>query len=145
MRVVIDTNIFISGIIVANSPPAQLLDAWKENKYSLLVSNELLEEIREVVSRNHIKNKYSLSSEKIMHLLTALKLSAEVVDPAPENTLPFHCRDPKDDMLLAAAFGGGADCLVTGDKDLLALQKKLLLYNIKITTVKDFLTDFHYL
>lgn len=139
VRVVIDTNLFISAVIVKNSLPDRLLTAWRDDKYSLLISHEILEEMQEVSNRDDIKNTYPKFCEKALHLLTALRLSAEIIEPLRQEKLPLHCRDLKDDMLLTLAIGGQADYLVTGDRDLLILHKNPALNDLKIVTAKDFL------
>lgn len=68
-----------------------------------------------------------------------MKLAAEMVKSLSEEKLPVHCRDPKDDKLLALAMAGKADYLVTGDKDLLCLNAHSALKSLKIITVKEFL------
>lgn len=141
LRVVIDTNLLVSAIIIANSLPDQLLRLWQNDLFVLIVSNETLEEIKDVLQRKHIKNKYHLSLEKITELVTTLRLAAELANPLLEEDLPIHCRDRKDDVLLALALDADADYLITGDEDLLLLNGKKELGKLKITTAKEFLNS----
>jgi putative PIN family toxin of toxin-antitoxin system len=139
LRVVIDTNIFISAMIAAAGLPAKLIRLWKKNRFTLVVSNDTIEEITEVLHREEIEEEYNLSPHEIFHLATSLKLGAEIVSPLPISDLPIHCRDAKDDFLLALAFAAGADYLITGDKDLLALKGNKKLSRLEIVTVKEFI------
>ena len=140
LRVVIDTNLIISAIIVPGSLPDQLFRAWQKDLYILVISIEILEEIKEVVQREYIREKYHLSTEKIVKLITLLRLSTELIIPISEQELPLHCRDTKDDKLLTLALAGDVDYLITGDDDLLALNGKTELGKLKIVTVRKFMT-----
>ena len=67
-------------------------------------------------------------------------LQARLVHPLPRDALPIHCRDPKDDPVLACALGGHADYIVTGDADLLELAGHPDLGALRILTPRVFLT-----
>lgn len=139
LRVVIDTNIIVSAMISSGGPPAKLLKLWKEKRFILVISGDLIEEITEVLRREDILDKYGLSPRGIFHLVTSLKLGAEMVTPLALSDLPINCRDPKDNILLALAFAAEADYLVTGDKDLLTLKSNKKLDKLKIATAKELL------
>jgi predicted nucleic acid-binding protein len=66
-------------------------------------------------------------------------LDALAVPVTPRRRLPVHIRDPKDERVLAAALGGRADYLVTGDDDLLVLNGDPRIRTLKIVTVREFL------
>jgi len=141
-RVIIDTNLFISAIIIADRLPNRLLQAWKKDLYTLVISNDILEEIKDVLERDYLKKKYNLSSKKIVQLITTFELNAELANPLSNHDLPVHCRDAKDDKLLALALGGEVDYLITGDKDLLVLNGNPALKKLKILNVKEFIILF---
>jgi putative PIN family toxin of toxin-antitoxin system len=136
-RVVVDTNIFVSGTILKSGNPYQLVLRWKAGAFTLLLSAEQREEIAEVLQRPKIRDKYGLSNEDVADLVFFLDTRAEPV--TTDIDLPLHARDPKDDMLLAAALAGGASYLVTGDADLLVLNGDSRLRGLKIITVRAFL------
>lgn len=138
-RVVIDTNLIISAMIVAGSLPDKILRTWQKDLFTLLISDNIVAEVKEVLLREKIRDKYHISSEKTTQLITAFRFSAESVNPFPETDLPIHCRDAKDDKLLALAFGGEADYLVTGDDDLLVLNADPNLKKFRIINARDFL------
>lgn len=136
--VVIDTNLFISAFIRGGAP-FKLLNAWQQEKFSLAITEDLLKEIVEVLSRPYIYQKYSLDKNELQKFLKGITLNAKFITPLDIHKLPIHSRDPKDDELLACAIAGLADYLVTGDKDLLVLNGSPRLANLKIITVKEFL------
>ena len=138
LRIVIDTNLLISALIVSGSTPDRLLQAWRKDSFILVTSEQLLEEISEVAKRNSL-NKYCLFPKRVDKLLEGLSLSTELVMALPEQNLPIRCRDPKDNKILACALGGKADYLVTGDKDLLTLNGNPALSGLKIILAKEFL------
>ena len=136
-RVVIDTNLFVSGTISPRGLPNQLLQAWLKGAFTLLISAEQRVEVQEVLSRPEIARRYNLSEEaraQLLFLIDTLALQAPL-----RQRLPIHVRDPKDDHLLAASLGGKADYLVTGDEDLLTLDRDPKLPNLRILAVRPFL------
>lgn len=138
-RIIIDTNLIVSAMIVAGSRPDHLLQNWKKERYILVTSQELLGEIKETLQKDHLQKKYHLQREKVAQLITLLELAAELATPLSPQELPLHCRDRKDDKLLALALGAAVDYLVTGDKDLLTLNNHPALGKLRIITAKDFL------
>jgi putative PIN family toxin of toxin-antitoxin system len=136
-RVVIDTNLFVSGAITPQGLPHQLLQAWLKGAFTLLISAEQRAEVQEVLSRPEIARRYNLSEEsreQLLFLIDTLALQAPL-----RQRLPIHVRDPKDDHLLAAALGGKADYLITDDEDLLTLDRDPKLPNLRILAVRPFL------
>lgn len=140
LRVVIDTNLLLSIIIAPNSIPDKVFQQWLKETYILLVSQPLLNELEDVVSKEKFNKEYSLVKEMGAEMLSTLKNGAEVVKVIPNNDLPVHSRDPEDDFLLGTALGGKADYLITGDKDLLILNTNPVLGELKIVSARQFLS-----
>lgn len=138
LRVVIDTNLFISAAIVPQSPPDKLVKSWLKKFFILLTSYEQLEEIQEVSQRKKLKRR-RLFTRRVTELIENIEFVAETVDAMAEENLPLHGRHPGDDFLIACALGGNADYLITGDKDLLVLNGEPALGKLKIISVKNFL------
>jgi putative PIN family toxin of toxin-antitoxin system len=113
MRVVLDTNVALSGVFWGG-PPRRLLDLWLEGALTLLVSLPILDEYRAVFRRFT-----PATSEIYAHWDHLFTTAGELVTPLP---LASSVRDPKDHIFLEATIGGKAHCLVTGDKDLLVLN-----------------------
>lgn len=140
LKVVIDTNLLISAIIIPQTNPDKVIQAWEKDIFILLVSQQLMSEFEDVISRKKFLNYHAVFKERGEELIASLKAAAEPVDPLPVKKLPVHSRDSKDDYLLATAFGGGADYLVTGDEDLLVLNTNPGLGKLKIVSVRQFLS-----
>lgn len=122
LRVVLDTNVLLSGIAYPASIPGKIIAAWRYGSVDVVLSGFILDELRRVLPR--LANRHLLSAVEIEDLVDILSIQAEIVDPLPNQTPDL--RDPNDlpvlGMLLAAQRAGGADYLVTGDKDLLAMS-----------------------
>ncbi len=121
LRVVLDTNVLLSGIAYPASVPGRILTAWRHGSVEVLLSAFILDELRRVLPR--LAQRHGLTAAEIDDLVDALSIQAELVEPVP-GTDP-ELRDADDQpvlaTLLAAIATSGADYLITGDKDLLAL------------------------
>lgn len=122
LRVVLDTNVLLSGIAYPASIPGKIIAAWRYGSVDVVLSGFILDELRRVLPR--LANRHLLSAVEIEDLVDILSIQVEIVDPLPNQTPDL--RDPNDlpvlGTLLAAQRAGGADYLVTGDKDLLAMS-----------------------
>ena len=135
---VIDTNLFISALISARGAPGALYAAWRDGAFILHISDEQRAEIADVLARPKFTERFKLSTDAIQGLFYLLETRAHRVplhDP-----LPLQVRDHKDNHILAAALGGGADYLVSGDADLLSLADDPRITPLQIITVQRFLT-----
>lgn len=137
LRVIIDTNLFVSGIILLQGYPFELLELLRKNTYTLLTSKEIIEELEDVLKRPKFK-RYKLSQERIVTLIRFVKKRSETT--ISTNKLAITIRDPKDKNLLSTAIEGKVDCIITGDEDLLVLSGDPKLGKLKITTAKDFIS-----
>jgi putative PIN family toxin of toxin-antitoxin system len=116
VRLPFDTNVLVSTLISPRSTPAQAYRRAAE-KHTLLMSDALWHELNTILERPKLRQFFL--TEDVTFLLNDLDLRAEWVFAEPQ----FHaCRDPKDNMLLDLATSGRADCIVTGDNDLLVLD-----------------------
>lgn len=132
MRIVIDTNVFVSVLLSGRSLPAQLVALWRQGHFGLLTSTEQIEELRRVTRYPKIRAR--LSPMLAGRLVNELRAVATVLDDLPVVTV---CRDPWDNYLLATVEAGAANMLVTGDKaDLLSLERHA---GARIVTVRQFL------
>lgn len=115
-RFVVDTNVFVSAIILPHSVPRQAVDKALDHGM-LLFSDATMTELEEVLSRSKF-DQYSRIEERVLFLVQ-LKSAAEFI---PAVQLVRECRDPRDDKFLEVALNGSADLIITGDGDLLALH-----------------------
>jgi len=136
---VLDTNLLVSGLIVTRGLPRRLLDAWRQGAYRLLFTDAIRDEYATVLARPQFAAKYGLAPAEVAALLRRMRTEGERV--TPRETIPVAVRDPKDTHLLAAALGGNAAFLVTGDADLLILDGDVALGPLRIVTARAFLDD----
>lgn len=130
-RVVLDTNVLISAALSRLGKPFACL-AWVLDNATLIVSRELLEELETRLARPKF-SKY-VDDARRRAFVVDLGLSAMQVELSGAVTA---CRDPDDNKLLETAIAGHADCLVTGDQDLLVLNP---FQGIPILTPDSFMT-----
>jgi putative PIN family toxin of toxin-antitoxin system len=119
LRVVLDTNVYVSGTILARGTPFQVLEAWRQHVYILVTSEAIIAEIERVLRYPRIRDRYGVREADIGRLVVSLRADALVVPG--ECVIPPTCSDPDDDKFLACALEAQADCIVTGDPDLLTL------------------------
>jgi uncharacterized protein len=111
MRVVLDTNILISALMIGSGHPADVYLAWHEGRFTLLTCREQLDELRATLRKPALRER--IRPHLAGRLVNDLKQLAEVLP------LRAHVRrspDPTDDFLLALCEAGQADYLVTGDR-----------------------------
>lgn len=116
MKVVLDTNVLVSGIFFEASPAAQILNFWLEGKFQVFATPAILEEYRQVLER------FSLLKAPVLEHDWASMLS-KACHVLPDETSPRRIsRDPADDKFIFCALHAGAEYLVSGDKDLKVLE-----------------------
>ena len=120
MRVVADANILVSAALAPSpqSPSVRIIDAALDGRIELVMSPALLEEIADVLSRPRIRRRLSADDAQLF----LADVAAQVVMLADPLDPPTVCRDPDDDYLVALAMIAGAEVLVSGDDDLLAVE-----------------------
>jgi uncharacterized protein len=115
VKVVLDTNVFVSGIFFSG-PPYQILEAWRAGRIILVLSSEILEEYRRVAS----VLAEQFPPVDLYAILAFVEREAEFHN-VPALPLPV-CSDPDDDKFLACAIASGATVIVSGDKHLLRVS-----------------------
>jgi len=132
VKVVLDTNVLISGIYFGGIP-GKILEAWGARRFQILVSTEVLQEYLDVVER--LADRYAgVEYESILGLIIQ---NAELVQPSnlPESV----SRDPDDDKFLACALAGNSTTIVSGDSDLLNVSGYC---GIRVLTPKAFVSEY---
>jgi putative PIN family toxin of toxin-antitoxin system len=118
VRVVLDTNIVVSGI-VWSGPPFRVLEAARTGAINLATSPALAAELRDVLGRAKFARAVAAGGKSTDELADEYEQNCTVVDPPP---LPSPVSaDPDDDAVLACAVAAGAAAIVTSDRHLLAL------------------------
>jgi putative PIN family toxin of toxin-antitoxin system len=120
IRAVLDTNLLVSYLLVHRPPIATLIDVHLAGEHFLLLTGDhLLQELDRVLRYPRLQRYYSAEARtRFVALIAAL---SEVIE-LPES-VPRICRDPDDDWVIACAVAGQADIIVSGDRDLLALEQ----------------------
>jgi len=131
-RYVFDTNVMVSALLFDQSRPAQAFNAALD-RGDILLSHSVLKELTEVLGREKMRQ-YLLPEEREQFIIALLKESLFV---DIKETIQA-CRDPEDDKILELAVNGRAHCIITGDKDLLALNP---FRKISIIKPDEFLTS----
>ena len=113
LRVVVDTNVWASGLISPGGAPAQVLQAIRDGRLEIVASWELAEELADVLRHPKLR-RYGLTEHDVEDVLVLLAPFLPTVE------VDVDLRDPRDAPVVAAALAGAADAIVTGDSDLLA-------------------------
>ena len=119
LRVVLDTNVLVSGLAYPGSVPGRIVGVWRQGGLDVVLSRYILDEMVRVLPR---LSRIHLSSSEIRDLADSLMFLADIVEPDAEQDSSL--RDPADQQVLATLRASKADYLITGDKDLLALAEK---------------------
>jgi putative PIN family toxin of toxin-antitoxin system len=133
MRIVMDTNVLISATFWTGKPK-QLLNQVRHQKVTLITSESLLDELKEVLMRQD--KPFKLSGEEAGRVVTAIRNLAEIVQTHSQVAI---CHDERDNKVIECAIDGKAECIISGDLHLLGLKS---FKGIRIMTVSDFLDDF---
>ncbi len=128
MRVVLDTNIFISAVLGGRL--AIIVNEWRAGKFKLIITDEIAREYLEVINRP----KFKIPQTEIIAVSDYLLQLAEFV--TTEEEIQVIVADPTDDKFLEAAVAGKVDFIVSGDGHLLDLKS---FRDIPIITAKEFI------
>lgn len=128
MRVILDTNVFVSGVFF-RGPPYEILDAWRHGRLILVVSPEILREYERV--GRELANEFQ--TVDIAPILELLAFEGEVVNAPP--LAESVCSDPDDDKFLACAIASGTKTISSGDK---ALRRTTGYAGIEVLSPRQF-------
>lgn len=115
MKVVLDTNVFVSGVFF-RGPPYRILMAWRDGKLELVISSDILDEYSRIAT---------ILAEQFPHvnLQEILEFVEKEADFYDAPALSEHvCDDPDDDKFLACALASETEIIVSGDKHLLRVS-----------------------
>lgn len=127
MRILIDTNIVISGLFF-HGLPNQLLSELNFEKFNVCINDEIFDEYRTQIDKKVLKPKYRLDRELRQKFFSSLQSFKKVSDLKV-------CRDPKDDKFINCAIDAKAIYIVSGDNDLLTLKN---FAGVEIVTAQEF-------
>ena len=127
MKIVIDTNVVASGVFFGGAP-RRVLEAISSGNVNAFATNEILEEYHETIDR--LMKKYGGRFDS--NGLTRFQMMINLIDTQTKIDI---CRDPDDNKFLECAVDAKAIYIVSGDKDLLTLEKY---DNVEIITAREF-------
>jgi len=131
MRAVLDTNLWISGILLPKSKAGQIIKAGFEEAFTIITSEHILSEIKKLLAHPKIQKIRKRTEEEIDAYIFESQIFSEYL---VENPIVFHVeRDPKDSAVLSTLLNSDAEYLITGDEALLSLRKKF-----SIITLNEF-------
>jgi len=134
-RVVVDTNLIISGATTSGTIPSEVIESWRRDEYILVTSPRIIEEVKEVLNRPKIKKQFSFTSKEIDKLIESLITKAFVTPGILE--VEVIKDDPDDNKFIACAIEGSATHIISGDKKhVLSLGDY---QGIKIVSARNFL------
>ncbi len=131
MRIVLDTNVFVSGVFFTG-PPYQILKLWRDGKVQLAVSPEIVQEYRRVGKA--LANQFpGVDLEPIIELIAA---KADLIQAS---ALPKRvCDDPEDEKFPACALASKSKVIISGDRHLLKISEYC---GVRVVRPRDFLED----
>ena len=132
MKVVLDTNVLISGIFFSG-PPAEILKAWRDGEIQFVLSSEIIDEyirVSKILADG-------FSGVEISPILTLIVTHSDIIQvPSLSHQV---CEDPDDDEFLACALGSESKIIISGDKHLLKLSGYR---GIRILTPRAFIEQY---
>jgi len=132
MKVVIDTNIFVSSFFGGN--PRKIIDLWKHEKITLCLSKAVLDEYIDVLCIIGLKDEYELDE-----LLSLFSRGFNILFIRKTPKIQIIKNDPDDDKFIECAMALKADAVITGDREILAVKEYA---GIRIVTPQQFLANY---
>lgn len=131
MKLVFDTNIYISAFVIPHSKAEKALLKVMEGKDVLLISKDIINETLTVLSTKFYRDKEALS-----HLVVYLSEIAQIVESVGAKLTAL--KDEPDNRILECAVSGKADAIITGDKEMLKLKE---FEGIRIMSLRGYLDE----
>jgi putative PIN family toxin of toxin-antitoxin system len=122
MRVILDTDVLLSALLSPLGPPANLIELWERNDFTLVACEALIAELREVAGRPFFRAKLRVgAAEGLAAGIREFSFFCRKLPSGADG--PHFAGDPKDSYLLALAEACQCEFLVTGDQQLLSLRQ----------------------
>jgi uncharacterized protein len=132
MRVVLDTNVFVSSFFGGN--PRKIIDLWKNEEFTLCLSNAVLDEYLDVLRRVGLKHEPELEE-----LISLFSRGFNILFTKKTPKIKIVKNDPDDDKFIECAVALKADVVITGDREVLAIKEYM---GIRIVTPQPFLENY---
>lgn len=131
LAVVLDTNVWISGIFFRRGIPAAILRAWRDGRFEIVATRETLTELERKLREKVLQ--FGAEASLVDEWIDYVKSFARIVTPAI--IVGGACRDPDDEKFLDAALAGHASYIVSGDHDLQVLDEYR---DVKVLSPREF-------
>ncbi len=115
MKIILDTNVFISGIFFSG-PPSQILKAWQNSRLQIVLSQEILNEYQRVAES--LVGKFPKID--ILPIIELMTIHGQLIDA--EGFDVSVCDDPDDNKFMECAIAGNSEIIISGDKHLLKVS-----------------------
>lgn len=135
MKIVVDTNVVVSGLLVPDGPPGRVVDLWIENKLTVIVCKVLIEEYFDVLLRPKFKKAGTIIERQ--DLLVGLLELENSIFVYPKTVIDVIRDDPDDNRILECAVEGEVQYIISGDYHLLTLKE---FQGIPIVSPAEFLS-----
>lgn len=135
IRAVLDTSVLVSSVLVPAGVPAQVVAAWRANRFVLVTSRAILAEVRHTLDYPRIRRKYAFTDSEVNRFLALLEMESVAAKWGPDVS-EAGIRDPDGEMILSCALAGSASFLVSSDQDLLVVGEYR---GVRIVTPRQFL------
>ena len=134
MRVVIDTNIFVSSFFGGN--PRKIIDLWKNERINLCLSNAILDEYIDVLRRIGLEEE-----DELEELLSLFSRGFNILFTTKTPRIKIIKNDPDDDKFIECAVALKAHAIITGDREILTIKEYA---GIRILTPQQFLEGYQW-
>lgn len=121
MKIILDTNVVISGLLIPNGPPGKIVDLWVENRLKVVVCQALIKEYFDVLLRPKFKKLGTIIERQ--NLLMELLEMENSIFVFPKTRLDIIKSDPEDNRVRECAVEGEVQYIISGDDHLLALKE----------------------
>ena len=135
MKVVIDTQVFVSSFMRTSGAPRKIIELWKRGEIVICLSDEIITEYINVLLRIGLKGE-----EEIGELLELLHRKVNIIFASTEKTLQLISADPGNDKFIECAVVANANSIISTDKHLLDLKEYK---NVKVFTPQEFIEEIH--
>ena len=139
MRAVVDANVFVSVVLTPAGLPGRVVHALADGQFDLVISEPIIRDVADVLTRPRITRKYRIPAERIEDVVKLMRERGVLV---PVMGTIRICRDPDDNLVLETALDGGAEALVSRDADVTrdpALIAAIRERGVAVLTVQQFL------
>jgi uncharacterized protein len=118
LRVVLDTNVIVSSVISKKGPPFLIIQAWKETRFVMVISVDIVKEVQRVLFEPRMVGTFHLTENRITRFIDTLYKDTILVAGKSDSSGAVP-KDPSDEMFISAAIDAKAHFIVSGDKHLL--------------------------